>query len=57
MRGGIETYTYEAGKRVVQLGYEVVVFSMGHYGDVPRHVEEMRVIKVPIAYREPPPNA
>ena len=45
--GGIETYTYEVGRRMVALGHEVIVFSMGHYGDVPELVQGMRVVKVP----------
>ena len=45
--GGIETYTYEVGRRMVAQGHEVIVFSMGHYGDVPERVQGMRVIKVP----------
>jgi glycosyltransferase involved in cell wall biosynthesis len=45
--GGVETYTYEVGRRMVALGHEVTVFSMGHYGDVPEHVQGMRVVKVP----------
>ena len=45
--GGVETYTYEVGRRMVALGHKVTVFSMGHYGDVPERVQGMRVMKVP----------
>ena len=37
--GGIESYTYEVGKRLVARGHDVIVFSMGHYGDVSPMVE------------------
>lgn len=45
--GGIETYTYEVGKRLVARGHDVTVFSMGHYGDVPSMVDGMHVIRIP----------
>ena len=45
--GGVETYTYEVGRRLVALGHEVVVFSMGHYGEALKVVHGMTVITVP----------
>jgi glycosyltransferase involved in cell wall biosynthesis len=45
--GGIEKYTLELGRRLVDRGHEVSVFSMGHYGDVPDVVEGMRIVTVP----------
>jgi len=45
--GGIESYTYEVGKRLVARGHDVIVFSMGHYGDVSPMVEGIQVIRVP----------
>jgi len=44
--GGIEKYTLELGSRLVQLGHEVVVYSMRHYGDVPPQQEGMRIVPV-----------
>lgn len=49
--GGIEKYTYELGRRLVQRGHEVTVFSMPHYGTVDPLVEGMRVITMPVINR------
>ncbi|MCL2624475.1 MAG: glycosyltransferase [Planctomycetaceae bacterium] len=40
--GGIEKYTFELGRRLVQRGHEVTVYSMRHYGASPQVVEGMR---------------
>lgn len=45
--GGIEKYTYEVGRRLAGRGHEVVVYSMGHYGEVKPMVEGIRVVRVP----------
>lgn len=45
--GGIEKYTLELGSRLVNLGHDVTVFSMDHYGDVPSEIEGMHIIPVP----------
>lgn len=45
--GGIEKYTQELGRRLVERGHEVTVYSMGHYGEVPKNFLGMRVIAVP----------
>jgi len=45
--GGIESLTYEVGKRLVSRGHKVTVFSMGHYGEVPAMAEGMTVVSVP----------
>lgn len=45
--GGIEKYTYELGKRLVQRGHDVTVYSMRHYGALPSELEGMRIIGVP----------
>lgn len=45
--GGIEKYTLELGSRLVARGHEVVVFSMGHYGDVTPEVAGMKIVPVP----------
>ncbi|HEY3418198.1 MAG TPA: glycosyltransferase family 4 protein [Armatimonadota bacterium] len=45
--GGIEKYTEELGSRLVQRGHAVRVYSMHHYGDVPRVYHGMRIIPVP----------
>ena len=46
--GGIEKYTYELGKRLVQRGHDVTIYSMRHYGNLPpKELEGMRVIGVP----------
>ena len=45
--GGIEKFTFELGKRLVQRGHDVTVYSMRHYGALPKNVEGMRVIGVP----------
>ena len=42
--GGIESLTYEVGKRLVSRGHKVTVFSMGHYGEVPAMAEGMTVV-------------
>lgn len=44
--GGIERFTYEVGVRLVARGHEVVVFSMGHYGEA-ASVDGIRVIEIP----------
>ena len=44
--GGIERLTYEVGGRLARRGHDVVVFSMGHYGEAVS-IEGMRVIEVP----------
>ena len=44
--GGIEKYTFELGRRLVQRGHEVTVYSMRHYGPLPKEVEGMRVFGV-----------
>lgn len=49
--GGIEKYTYELGRRLVQRGHDVTVFSMPHYGKVEPWVEGMRVLTVPVVKR------
>lgn len=49
--GGIEKYTFELGRRLVQRGHEVTVFSMPHYGEVEPWIEGMRVITVPVIRR------
>jgi glycosyltransferase involved in cell wall biosynthesis len=49
--GGIEKYTYELGRRLVQRGHEITVFSMPHYGTTPPEVEGMHVITVPTMRR------
>jgi glycosyltransferase involved in cell wall biosynthesis len=45
--GGIEKYTLELGRRLVQRGHKVTVYSMQHYGDVPSEYAGMRIISVP----------
>jgi len=45
--GGIEKYTLELGSRLVDRGHEVTVYSMGHYGEVPRDFHGMRVVSIP----------
>lgn len=45
--GGIEKYTQELGRRLVEHGHEVTVFSMGHYGETPRYFLGMQVISIP----------
>jgi len=45
--GGIEKYTQELGRRLVERGHEVTVYSMGHYGEVADEFLGMRVISVP----------
>ncbi len=49
--GGIEKYTFELGRRLVQRGHDVTVFSMPHYGKVEPWIEGMRVITVPVIKR------
>ena len=44
--GGIEKYTQELGRRLVERGHEVTVYSMGHYGEVAAEFMGMRVIPV-----------
>lgn len=45
--GGIEKYTQELGRRLVERGHEVTVYSMGHYGEAASEFLGMRVISVP----------
>ena len=45
--GGIEKYTLELGSRLARKGHDVVVYSMGHYGDVAPEFEGMKIVKVP----------
>lgn len=45
--GGIEKYTLELGSRLADRGHEVVVFSMGHYGEVKQTVAGMQIVTVP----------
>lgn len=45
--GGIEKYTLELGRRLVDRGHEVTVYSMGHYGEVVDNVCGMRIVPVP----------
>lgn len=45
--GGIEKYTLELGRRLVERGHEVTVYSMGHYGEVGAEMMGMRLIQVP----------
>jgi glycosyltransferase involved in cell wall biosynthesis len=45
--GGIEKYTSELGSRLVQRGHNVTVYTMRHYGDVPKHYQGMRIVSVP----------
>lgn len=45
--GGIEKYTQELGRRLVEHGHEVTVYSMGHYGEAASEFLGMRVITVP----------
>jgi glycosyltransferase involved in cell wall biosynthesis len=45
--GGIEKYTQELGRRLVERGHDVTVYSMGHYGEVAAEFMGMRVIRVP----------
>ncbi|SFJ99795.1 Glycosyltransferase involved in cell wall bisynthesis [Desulfomicrobium apsheronum] len=45
--GGIEKYTLELGRRLVARGHQVMVFSMGHYGEVAPEYAGMQVVKVP----------
>lgn len=49
--GGIEKYTFELGRRLVQRGHEVTVFSMPHHGKVEPWIEGIRVITVPVIRR------
>lgn len=44
--GGIEKYTMELGRRLVERGHEVTVYSMGHYGEVAEELMGMRLIPV-----------
>lgn len=45
--GGIEKYTLELGRRLVERGHEVTVYSMGHYGEVAGDFLGMRLVPVP----------
>jgi glycosyltransferase involved in cell wall biosynthesis len=45
--GGIEKYTQELGRRLVERGHEVTVYSMGHYGEAASEFLGMQVISVP----------
>jgi glycosyltransferase involved in cell wall biosynthesis len=45
--GGIEKYTLELGRRLVDRGHEVTVYSMGHYGDIADEISGMRIVSVP----------
>jgi len=45
--GGIEKYTLELGSRLAARGHEVIVFSMGHYGEVKTEVAGMKIVPVP----------
>ncbi len=45
--GGIEKYTLELGSRLATRGHEVTVYSMRHYGEVPKNYLGMRIIGVP----------
>jgi len=45
--GGIEKYTLEIGSRLAARGHEVIVFSMGQYGDVKPEVAGMKIVRVP----------
>lgn len=45
--GGIEKYTQELGRRLVEHGHEVTVYSMGHYGETTSEFLGMRVISIP----------
>jgi len=45
--GGIEKYTFELGSRLVQRGHEVTVYSMRHYGRLPREIRGMRIVGIP----------
>ena len=45
--GGIESFTYQAGRRLAQRGHEVVVYSMGHYGEMMSEIEGVQIVRVP----------
>jgi glycosyltransferase involved in cell wall biosynthesis len=45
--GGIEKYTLELGSRLAARGHDVTVYSMRHYGPVPRTYRGMRIVRVP----------
>lgn len=45
--GGIEKYTFELGRRLVERGHEVTVFSMKNYGEVPKEYHGMRIVGIP----------
>jgi glycosyltransferase involved in cell wall biosynthesis len=45
--GGIEKYTSELGSRLVKRGHDVTVYTMRHYGEVPKRYLGMRIVSVP----------
>jgi glycosyltransferase involved in cell wall biosynthesis len=49
--GGIEKYTLELGRRLVERGHEVTVYSMGHYGEIATDHFGIRTIVVPCINR------
>jgi glycosyltransferase involved in cell wall biosynthesis len=52
--GGVETHTFEVGRRLASRGYEVTVLSTDTSRSLPRsdHVEGVRIIRVPAWPRE-----
>lgn len=45
--GGVETYTRGVGRRLVERGHDVTVYSTGSNGDAPSTWEGMKVVWVP----------
>lgn len=45
--GGIEKYTAELGPRLAKRGHAVTVYSMRHYGEVPKQYNGIQVVTVP----------
>jgi glycosyltransferase involved in cell wall biosynthesis len=45
--GGIETYTREVGRRLVERGHEVTVYSTGGTADSPKILQGMKVVWIP----------
>lgn len=45
--GGIETFTHEVGRRLVQRGHEVVTYSMRHYGAITEYDDGVQVERAP----------
>jgi glycosyltransferase involved in cell wall biosynthesis len=41
--GGVEKYVEEIGPRLVQMGHEVIVYTMSHYGHPPAEYKGMKI--------------